>query len=349
GIETCNLAFNEMIDRIEKVAIRSKAPIFLTGPTGAGKSKLARRIYDLKRQRNQVEGPFVELNCSTLRGDTAMSTLFGHKKGGFTGAASQRPGLLKSANGGVLFLDEIGELGLDEKSMLLRAIEEKRFLPVGSDVEESSDFQLISGTNRDLIERVASGEFRADLFARLNLWLFELPGLKDRREDIEPNIAYELERLSMELGRKVLFNREGLEAFLRFANDPASQWSGNFRDLNAAMVRMATLAEGDRIGVDLVKEETARLDRLWRGSQPQAEYYEILETVFSSEKIASIDRFDQVQLAEVIRVCRESANLAAAGRELFSASRAQRKTTNDSDRLRKYLAKFDLSWEQVHS
>ena len=224
-----------MIERIEQVAIRSTAPILLTGPTGAGKSQLARRIYELKQQRNQVAGPFVELNCSTLRGDTAMSTLFGHRRGAFTGAASARPGLLKTANGGVLFLDEIGELGFDEQSMLLRAVEEKRFLPVGADEEVESDFQLISGSNRDLIDRVAEGGFRADLFARLNLWLFELPGLRDRREDVAPNIAYELDQQSQKTGRKVSFNKEGYEAFLRFARDPASSWSGNFRDLNAAI------------------------------------------------------------------------------------------------------------------
>ncbi|MEO0416981.1 MAG: RNA repair transcriptional activator RtcR family protein, partial [Verrucomicrobiota bacterium] len=200
GIETNNQEFNQMIDRIEQVSIRSNAPILLTGPTGAGKSSLARKIYQLKKQRNQLTGNFVELNCSTLRGDTAMSTLFGHAKGAFTGAASNRPGLLKTADQGIIFLDEIGELGMDEQSMLLRAIEEKSFLPVGADKETTSDFQLISGTNKDLLKAVAAGDFRADLFARINLWLFPLPGLKERREDIEPNIDYELERLSIETG-----------------------------------------------------------------------------------------------------------------------------------------------------
>lgn len=349
GIATKNRAFNDMIDRIEKVAIRSTAPILLAGPTGAGKTRLARRIYDLKRQRNQVEGPFVELNCSTLRGDTAMSTLFGHRKGAFTGASSARAGLLKSADRGVLFLDEIGELGLDEQSMLLRAMEEKRFLPVGSDREETSDFQLLSGTNRDLIDDVASGKFRADLFARLNLWLFELPGLRERREDIEPNIEFELSEWERKTGRRVAFNREGYEAFLRFAKDPASAWSGNFRDLNAAIVRMATLTGDHRIGTDLVEEESTRLHRTWSVDiEPEKlETRSTLESVLSRERIAEIDPFDQVQLAEVIRVCRNSRSLSEAGRELFSASRKRRKAVNDSDRVRKYLARFGLDWASV--
>ncbi|MEM7601006.1 MAG: RNA repair transcriptional activator RtcR, partial [Verrucomicrobiota bacterium] len=254
GIETRNAQFNHLIEQLEQVAIRSTAPILLSGPTGAGKSRLARRVYELKRQRNQVSGPFVELNCSTLRGETAMSTLFGHRKGAFTGATTHRPGLLKSADQGILFLDEIGELGLDEQSMLLRAIEEKRFLPVGADEEIGSDFQLISGTNRDLIDEVAAGRFRPDLFARLNLWLFELPGLRDRREDIEPNIAYELEQLSSFMGRSIQFNKEGYDSFLEFARDPASAWTGNFRDLNAAITRLATLTGDRRIGRRLVEE-----------------------------------------------------------------------------------------------
>src|SRR6266478_5347113 len=157
GIETRNPAFNRLIDKIEQVAIASLDPLLLMGPTGAGKSRLAKRIYELKRARHQVKGDFIEVNCATIRGDAAMSALFGHVKGAFTGAVNSRPGLLRAADGGVLFLDEIGELGADEQAMLLRALEEKVFLPLGSDREVKSDFQLIGGTNRDLATRVRDG------------------------------------------------------------------------------------------------------------------------------------------------------------------------------------------------
>ena len=170
GIATRNAAFNRLIERIEQVASSSKAPILLTGPTGAGKSQLAERIYELKKARRQIEGRFVEVNCATLRGDAAMSTLFGHVKGAFTGAIQDRPGLLKAADGGILFLDEIAELGLDEQAMLLRAIEEKRFMPMGSDREAQSDFQLIAGSNRDLQAAAQSGRFRDDLLARIDTY-----------------------------------------------------------------------------------------------------------------------------------------------------------------------------------
>ena len=153
GIETRNFSFNHLIEQIERVAANSVDPVLITGPTGAGKSRLARRVYELKKARRQLNGRFVEVNCATLRGDGAMSALFGHKKGSFTGAASDRAGLLKTADKGMLFLDEVGELGLDEQSMLLRAVEEKQFLPVGSDTQTHSDFQLICGTQSGFISK----------------------------------------------------------------------------------------------------------------------------------------------------------------------------------------------------
>ncbi len=346
GIATRNAAFNTLIERIERVAIASTAPLLLTGPTGAGKSHLARRIYDLKRRREQVGGSFVEVNCATLRGDQAMSALFGHIKGAFTGATAPRPGLLKTANGGLLFLDEIGELGLDEQAMLLRAIEEHRFFPVGADHEVESNFQLIAGTNRDLQSGVATGKFREDLLARINLWTFRLPGLAERREDVAPNLDYELERHVSSTGRKVTMNQQAREAFLKFAESPTTPWSANFRDLGAAVTRMATMASGGRITVAEVDEEIARLNSSWRRHPDQRS--DALSDILSAEQLASLDLFDKAQLAEVVRICRQSANLSAAGRTLFASSRANKAQPNDADRLRKYLARFGLSWAQIH-
>jgi len=345
GIATRNLAFNRMVARIEQVAGATRAPILLLGPTGAGKSLLARRIHDLKRQRNGVAGAFVELNCATLKGDAAMSALFGHAKGAFTGAVTERAGLLRAADGGVLLLDEIGELGVDEQAMLLRALEEKRFLPLGSDKEVASDFQLIAGTNRDLKSDVAQGRFRADLLARIDLWTFTLPPLRDRPEDIEPNLDFELESASRALSRRVTMSHEARDSFLSFARSPAATWAGNFRDLNAAVMRMATLAAGGRITRDDVREEVARLEAAW--APPASESAtsaddELLREVLTQATFETLDRFDRVQLADVLRVCQQSRSLAEAGRTLFAASRTRRSTTNDTDRLRKYLAKFRI-------
>lgn len=344
GIATRNLAFNRMIEQIETVAIRSAAPILLMGPTGAGKSQLAKRIFELKKLRHQLPGNFVEVNCATLRGDGAMSALFGHIKGAYTGAVNERAGLLRSANKGLLFLDEIGELGADEQAMLLRALEEKRFLPVGSDKEAQSDFQLIAGTNRDLGLRVAEGSFRDDLYARLNLWTFHLPSLADRPEDIEPNLDFELERFAEHNQRRVMFNREARDRYLAFATSADAAWKGNFRDLSASVTRMATLSASGRIRVETVDEEIARLKRLWgpMSNQSDQELSRLL-----GERLHDLDRFDHAQLSEVIKACRKAKSLSEAGRMLFAASRRRRSTTNDADRLRKYLARFDLTWEDV--
>lgn len=286
----------------------------------------------------------VEVNCATLKGDSAMSALFGHRKGAFTGAAADRADLLRTADTGVLFLDEIGELGLDEQAMILRAIEDKRFLPVGADREVESNFQLIAGTNRDLAACVADGTFRDDLYARLNLWTFALPGLAERREDIAPNLDYELDRHAEREGDRIAFNKEARDRYLAFATSAEARWPGNFRDLAASVTRMATFSPAGRINLDCVIAEIARLQRLWRSGKTEAG---ILSTLMTGEQLDALDPFDRVQLAHVVETCRASRSLSDAGRTLFAASRRQRTSTNDADRLRKYLARFDLSWADI--
>ncbi len=341
GIETRNKRFNELIELIERVAIRSGEPILLTGATGAGKSRLARQIYALKKQRNNLSGGFVELNCATLRGDAAMSALFGHTKGAYTGAVRDRLGLLAQADQGMIFLDEIGELGLDEQAMLLHAIEEKRFFPVGADHESSSNFQIICGTNRDLAKAVRAGRFREDLLARINLWTFALPGLKDRPEDILPNLEYELALYEKNTNTRVSFNKEALNHFLGFAQAPEALWTGNFRDLKASVIRMCTLAGGTRISLEDTKAETRRLKESWYPAENQHEPDMLIS------RIPELDEFHRIQLEGVLRVCRESKSLAEAGRKLFACSRLKRDSTNDTDRLKKYLAKYGLGWEDM--
>jgi transcriptional regulatory protein RtcR len=283
------------------------------------------------------------VNCATIRGEAAMSALFGHVKGSFTGALRDRPGLLRAANRGVLFLDEIGELGLDEQAMLLRALEEKVFLPLGGDREVKSDFQLIAGTNRDLGTMVRERRFRDDLLARINLWTFVLPGLKERREDIEPNLDFELEQFTRRSGTNVRFNREARERFLSFATSVEAAWPGNFRDLNGAVVRMATLARGGRITTDIVDEEIARMRDEWH---PRASASS-LSRFLGEEQLSSLDAFDRVQLEHVVEVLRRTRSLSGAGRLLFGASRQQKTSANDADRLRKYLARFGLDWKML--
>lgn len=195
------------------------------------------------------------------------------------------------------------------------------------------------------------GRFREDLLARINLWTFELPPLRERPEDIEPNLRYELEQFAARNGVNVTFNREACERFLDFATAPDAAWSGNFRDLNAAVTRMATLAGGGRITVEVVEDEIARLRRQWApaGDAGGVDCDGLLAECLSTDALAEIDPFDRVQLAEAIRVRRRARTLSEAGRLLFAASRRRKGHTNDADWLRRYLARFGIDWRSLRS
>ena len=349
GIATKNKSFNAMIKQIEKISVRSTEPVLLTGPTGAGKTQLAKRIYELKKDLGKVSGKLVAVNCATLRGDNAMSALFGHTKGSFTGANNNRSGLLKEADQGLLFLDEIGELGLDEQAMLLRAIEEKRFLPVGADTETSSDFQLIVGTNRDLQAMSSEGLFRNDLITRINLWSYELPSLAKRMEDFEPNLDFELARYSERYGEQLAFNKQARDRYLNFAYSSKATWAGNFRDLNASVTRMGVLSEGGRIDEDNVTQEIERLKNDWSGSKADTKPATAskLESLISSQASSELDLYDHILIRGIAQVCANSKSMADAGRQLFNHSRIQKSSTNDSHRIKQILDKYGISFQDL--
>ena len=218
---------------------------------------------------------------------------------------------------------------------------------MGSDREVSSDFQLIAGTNRDLRIDVAQGRFREDLFARINLWAYTLPGLAQRPEDIEPNVDHLLVSSATEVGQAVRFNAEAKTRYLQFAKSKEASWRGNFRDLSASVTRMATLADGGRISVSLVDAEIQRLLWLWQSTDKDQKGDVILDAILPTDAANKLDLFDRLQLEAVVRICRESQTLSEAGRTLFEQSRAQRTVVNDADRLRKYLLKFGLHWDDV--
>jgi len=341
GVETRDAAFNALIGRIEQVAVASDAPILLLGETGAGKTRLAERIYELKLQRRRVKGRLVEVNCATLNGEAGMADLFGRTRSGGAG----RRGLLREADGGVLFLDEVDALDLDAQAILLNALETGRFRPVGSDHEATSRFQVIAGAGADLAARVRAGAFRADLHARLDLWTFTLPPLRERRADIAPNIAFELARMERLLGAKIGFNADAMAAYGAFAEGPEASWPGNFRDLASSVQRMSTLAPRGRITLAMVQEETQALADRWATRVVDADADLVREALGSDA--APLDLFDVPQLAQVIRTCRESKTRSEAGRKLFSISRLQKTSGNDSDRLRKYLARFGATFASV--
>lgn len=348
GIETRNAKFNAMIDRVEKVAMRSSAPMLITGPTGSGKSQLAGRIYQLRKNSQLLAGAFVEVNCATLRGDNALSALFGHKKGAFTGAVTDRKGFLLEADGGCAFLDEVGELGLEEQAMLLKALEEKRFMPLGSDKVVSSDFQLIAGTNKDLGKEVAAGRFRGDLLARLNVWSFELPGLAQRKEDIEPNIDHEVRRQCKELNRLISFNADARQAYVAFMM--TAPLPGNFRDLGSSMQRLATLATGGRITLDDVRFEIEELTRGWSGATPDVAVTAVKvgtpwADAYFGDEVAGLSFFQRQQADVLLSQVNHCGTLADVGRLLLSPAQPAPASFNPSDRGRKLLAQHGIEFQ----
>ena len=229
--------------------------------------------------------------------------------------------------------------------MLLKAIEEKCYRPLGAAKDEHSDFQIICGTNGPLDDPT---KFRNDLLTRINLWRFRLPGLAARREDIEPNLDYEIECYAKRTGKHISFNSEARQMFLDFSLDPANTWPGNFRDLNAMVVRMATLADGGRITTELVEEEIARSAPASPAKSEQtAASASDLAALLGKNYREKFDEFDLVQFARVVEVCRESSSAADAARKLFAVSMKAKSSSNSSDRLIKYLARFGLKFKDL--
>ena len=182
----------------------------------------------------------------------------------------------------------------------------------------------------------------------INLWTYTLPSLKERIEDLEPNIEHELENFTQKSGHRVSFNKSARDTYLKFAHSPEALWRANFRDLNSSITRMATLAEGGRITETLVAAEIERLRKAWGGfNAPDKTESVDLHQWLPQETLDNMDLFDQLQLASVIKICQNSRSLAEAGRTLFNVSRGKKSSVNDSHRVKQYLGRFGLGFGDV--
>ncbi|MCG8426082.1 MAG: sigma 54-interacting transcriptional regulator [Chromatiales bacterium] len=229
-----------------KLAARSDVSILIQGESGTGKELLAEAIQKVSPRS---DSPFKVINCSAIPENLLESELFGHRKGAFTGADSHHTGLFQAADGGLLFLDEIGDMPLNLQAKLLRALQEKRVRPVGSTETVPIDVQVISATHRNLQQAMVEGKFRQDLFYRLNVVMLTIPPLRNRREDIPSLANHFLSRIAAHRNQKQKsFSAEAMELLVNFS------WPGNVRQLNNLVEQTTVLAPSDIIPATLVEK-----------------------------------------------------------------------------------------------
>jgi two-component system response regulator PilR (NtrC family) len=221
---------------------RSQAPVYISGESGTGKELVANLIHS-KGPRG--DKPFVPVNCGAIPSELMESEFFGHKKGSFTGAVSDKQGLFQAADGGTLFLDEVAELPLHMQVKLLRAIQEKAVRPVGEQKEIPVDVRVLSATHKDLAKLVEEGDFRQDLYYRINVIELKVPSLRQRREDIPQLASHVLNQLCSSLGiDPPRISPEAMEALQRYP------FPGNVRELENTLERALTLSDGEQIQLD---------------------------------------------------------------------------------------------------
>jgi transcriptional regulator with GAF, ATPase, and Fis domain len=230
-----------VLSRVSKVAATDSS-VLITGETGTGKELVARAIH---RRSKRSLGPFISMNCAAIPRDLIPSELFGHEKGAFTGATQQRLGRFELADGGTIFLDEVGEIPAETQIALLRVLQENEFERVGGVRSIRTDVRVVAATNRDLQTAIAAGTFRSDLFYRLNVFPIEVPPLRERREDIPLLVEYFIDRYARKAGKNFrAVNRKTLDLLQAYS------WAGNIRELQNVIERSVIVCDTEEFSVD---------------------------------------------------------------------------------------------------
>lgn len=232
GLRGYSSALAQVGNEVSKYAMAGEN-VLVTGQSGVGKEQVARSLHDQSKR----SGNFVAINCGAIAKDLVESELFGHTKGSFSGATSNKAGKFMAANFGTLFLDEIGEMPLDLQVKLLRVIQEREVVPIGSNSSAKVDVRIVAATNRDLLEEVKKGSFREDLYYRLNILPIHIPPLSERKEDIEPIAKFIIEQKNQEMKLDKVITDDAIKMLMLHA------WPGNIRELGARIRKAYTLAD----------------------------------------------------------------------------------------------------------
>lgn len=285
GESDCMHALRAMIAKVA----RSQAPVHIAGESGTGKELVARMIH---AQGARADGPFVPVNCGAIPAELMESEFFGHRKGAFTGAVADKDGLFQSAEGGTLFMDEIADLPLPMQVKLLRVIQEKSVRPVGATSEVAVDVRVLSATHKDLRAMVASGEFREDLYYRVNVIELRVPPLRERGRDVLLLAEYILQRLAGELG--IAVPELTAAAHDRLA---AYHYPGNVRELENVLERAIALAADDRIDADDIQLQQSPLPGQEDESEELGERLQSVERETIREALKA-HRYNKTRAAE---------------------------------------------------
>lgn len=292
-------AIQKLTGSIKKLA-RSQAPVYISGESGSGKELVARSIHELGPRSNK---PFMPVNCGAIQKELMESELFGHKKGAFTGAVQDKQGIFQAAEGGTLFLDEVADLPLDMQVKLLRAIQEKAVRPVGAEAEISTDVRILCATHKNLEELVQKGDFRQDLFYRLNVIQLAVPPLRDRADDVEVLAKHVLKKIIGPDETPPKLDKSAINALKQYS------FPGNVRELENILERAYTLCEED-----VIKDTDLQLS-----SSPKIEsashYTGTINHYKQSQQYESLDDYlaeiEKEILSEVLEQVRWNKTLAA--------------------------------------
>jgi formate hydrogenlyase transcriptional activator len=297
-------ALKQVLELVEKVA-PNDSTVLLLGETGTGKELIARALHDHSRRKDRT---FVKLNCAAIPTGLLESELFGHEKGAFTGAITQKIGRLELADQGTLFLDEVGDIPIEIQPKLLRALQEREFERLGSTHTRKVNIRLVAATNRDLEKMIAAREFRSDLYYRLNVFPIRVPALRERRQDIPLLVRYFVQKFSRQM-------QKNIEVIPAAAMSGLTNWDwpGNVRELENLIERAVILTGGTALEVPLTELHKLSIDGPATNAAPRHGGEEVSrivrETISALHHAAAkseADEYDNGQRDEIMRVLRES-------------------------------------------